>query len=160
PKPVLKSVELRNGIPRRALRHKDCRRAMNYFILSLIKTAIVVGILMHVLAYLQWVERKVIAHVQLRVGPRRVGPHGLLQPLGDVIKLVTKEDMLPSHVNVVFYFLAPFIAVLFALISISVIPFGPEINVLGVRTNMELTDLNIGVLFILGISGLGVYGVA
>src|SRR5947207_147241 len=106
---------------------------MNYFILSLIKTAIVVGILMHVLAYLQWIERKVIAHVQLRVGPRRVGPHGLLQPLADVIKLITKEDMLPSHVNVVFYFIAPFIAVLFALISISVIPFGPEINVFGIR---------------------------
>src|SRR6201999_3101224 len=102
-------------------------KAMNYFLLSLIKTAIVVGILMHVLAYLQWIERKVIAHVQLRVGPRRVGPHGLLQPLADVIKLVTKEDMLPSHVNVVFYFLAPFLAVTFALISISVIPFGPII---------------------------------
>ena len=99
---------------------------INFFILSLIKTAIVVGIFMHVLAYLQWIERKVIAHVQLRVGPRRVGPHGLLQPLADVIKLITKEDMLPSHVNKVFYFLAPFIAVMFALISISVIPFGPR----------------------------------
>ena len=115
---------------------------------------------MHVLAYLQWIERKVIAHVQLRVGPRRVGPHGLLQPLADVIKLVTKEDILPSHVNKVFYFLAPFVAVTFALISISIIPFGPEITVAGVRTNMGLADLNIGVLFILGISGLGVYGVA
>jgi NADH-quinone oxidoreductase subunit H len=133
---------------------------MNYYLLSLIKTAIVVGIFMHVLAYLQWIERKVIAHVQLRVGPRRVGPHGLLQPLADVIKLVTKEDILPSHVNKVFYFMAPFIAVTFALISIAIIPFGPEITVAGVRTNMGLTDLNIGVLFILGISGLGVYGVA
>ena len=133
---------------------------MNYYLLSLIKTAIVVGIFMHVLAYLQWIERKVIAHVQLRVGPRRVGPHGLLQPLADVIKLVTKEDILPSHVNKVFYFMAPFIAVTFALISISIIPFGPEITVGGVRTAMGLTDLNIGVLFILGISGLGVYGVA
>ena len=133
---------------------------MNFYLLSLIKTAIVVGIFMHVLAYLQWIERKVIAHVQLRVGPRRVGPHGLLQPLADVIKLITKEDILPSHVNKVFYFLAPFIAVTFALISISIIPFGPEITVAGVRTNMGLTDLNIGVLFILGISGLGVYGVA
>ena len=99
---------------------------MNYYLLSLIKTAIVVGIFMHVLAYLQWIERKVIAHVQLRVGPRRVGPHGLLQPLADVIKLITKEDILPSHVNKVFYFLAPFIAVTFALIAISVIPFGPD----------------------------------
>ena len=133
---------------------------MNFYLLSLLKTAIVVGIFMHVLAYLQWIERKVIAHVQLRVGPRRVGPHGLLQPLADVIKLVTKEDILPSHVNKVFYFMAPFIAVTFALISISIIPFGPEITVAGVRTNMGLTDLNIGVLFILGISGLGVYGVA
>jgi NADH-quinone oxidoreductase subunit H len=133
---------------------------VNYYLLSLIKTAIVVGIFMHVLAYLQWIERKVIAHVQLRVGPRRVGPHGLLQPLADVIKLVTKEDILPSHVNKVFYFLAPFIAVTFALISISIIPFGPEITIAGVRTNMGLADLNIGVLFILGISGLGVYGVA
>jgi len=133
---------------------------MNFFILSLIKTAIVVGILMHTLAYLQWIERKVIAHVQLRVGPRRVGPHGLLQPLADVIKLITKEDMLPSHVNKVFYFLAPFLAVTFALISISVIPFGPIISIGGVRTGMELADLNIGILFILGISGMGVYGVA
>ena len=81
-------------------------------------------VLMTTLAYLQWIERKVIAHIQLRVGPRRVGPHGLLQPLADVIKLLTKEDMLPSHVNKVFYFLAPFIAVMFALIAISVIPFG------------------------------------
>jgi NADH-quinone oxidoreductase subunit H len=133
---------------------------MNFFIVSLIKTVIVVLVLLHVLAYLQWIERKVIAHVQLRVGPRRVGPHGLLQPLADVIKLLTKEDMLPSHVNTVFYFLAPFLAVMFAWISISVIPFGPIIKIGPVTTGMEITDLNIGVLFILGISGLGVYGVA
>src|ERR1700691_5049438 len=123
---------------------------MPYLILSLIKTLIVVLVLMHTLAYLQWVERKVIAPVQLRVGPRRVGPHGWLQPLADVIKLLTKEDMLPSHVNTVFYFLAPFLAVMFAWISISVIPFGPIIHIGPVTTGMEITDLNIGVLFILG----------
>lgn len=133
---------------------------MPFLLLSLIKTAIVVGVFMHVLAYLQWIERKVIAHVQLRVGPRRVGPHGLLQPLADVIKLITKEDMVPSHVNKVFYYLAPFVAVLFALISISVIPFGPTIQIGDIKTNMSLADPNIGVLFILGISGMGVYGVA
>jgi NADH-quinone oxidoreductase subunit H len=132
----------------------------NVYIISLVKTAIVVGVFMHVLAYLQWIERKVIAHVQLRVGPRRVGPHGLLQPLADVIKLITKEDMVPSHVNKVFYYLAPFVAVLFALISISVIPFGPAINVFGIQTTMGLADPGVGVLFILGISGMGVYGVA
>ena len=108
---------------------------MNFFVLSLIKAAVVAFVLLTTLAYLQWIERKVIAHIQLRVGPRRVGPHGLLQPLADVIKLLTKEDMLPSHVNKVFYFLAPFIAVIFALISISVIPFGTEINIGGVTTD-------------------------
>jgi NADH-quinone oxidoreductase subunit H len=133
---------------------------MNFFIISLIKAAVVAFVLLTTLAYLQWIERKVIAHIQLRVGPRRVGPHGLLQPLADVIKLITKEDVLPSHVNTVFYFLAPFIAVVFALISISVIPFGPEITLGGVKTSMQLTDLNIGVLLILGLSGIGVYGVA
>ena len=99
---------------------------LTYIIVTLVKLAILFGVLMTTLAYLQWIERKVIAHVQLRVGPYRVGPHGLLQPLADVVKLLTKEDILPSHVNVVFYFLAPFIAVVFALIAISVIPFGGE----------------------------------
>jgi len=134
---------------------------MNFFVISLIKAAVVAFVLMTTLAYLQWIERKVIAHIQLRVGPRRVGPHGLLQPLADVIKLLTKEDILPSHVNIVFYFLAPFIAVFFALIAISVIPFGTDSITIGpVKTAMQLTDLNIGVLFILGLSGMGVYGVA
>jgi NADH-quinone oxidoreductase subunit H len=133
---------------------------MNFFIISLIKAAVVAFVLLTTLAYLQWIERKVIAHIQLRVGPRRVGPHGLLQPLADVVKLLTKEDMTPSHVNKVFYLLAPFIAVTFALISISVIPFGTEIHIGRFQTAMQLTDLNIGVLFILGLSGIGVYGVA
>jgi NADH-quinone oxidoreductase subunit H len=133
---------------------------VNFFIVSLIKSALVAFVLLTALAYIQWVERKVLAHIQLRIGPRRVGPHGLLQPLADVIKLLTKEDMLPSHVNKFFYFLAPFIAVMFALISIAVIPFGTEIKIGSFSTPMQLTDLNIGVLFVLGLSGVGVYGVA
>ena len=132
----------------------------NFFVISLIKSALVAFVLLTALAYIQWVERKVLAHIQLRIGPRRVGPHGLLQPLADVIKLLTKEDMLPSHVNKFFYFLAPFIAVMFALISIAVIPFGTEVKIGSFSTPMQLTDLNIGVLFVLGLSGVGVYGVA
>jgi NADH-quinone oxidoreductase subunit H len=132
----------------------------NFFVISLIKSALVAFVLLTALAYIQWVERKVLAHIQLRVGPRRVGPHGLLQPLADVIKLLTKEDLLPSHVNKFFYFLAPFIAVMFALISIAVIPFGTEVKIGSFSTPMQLTDLNIGVLFVLGLSGMGVYGVA
>ncbi len=133
---------------------------MNFLLLTVIKAALVAFILLTALAYVQWLERKVLAHIQLRVGPRRVGPHGLLQPLADVVKLITKEDMIPSHVNKVFYLLAPFLAVMFALIPIAVIPFGTDITIGPIHTNMELADLNIGVLFILGITGMGVYGVA
>jgi len=133
---------------------------MNFLILSLIKAAIVAGVLLTTLAYLQWIERKVIGHIQLRVGPYRVGPHGLLQPLADVVKLITKEGVMPANVNKFFYLLAPFVAVALALISISVIPFGPQITIGGVTTYMELTDLNIGVLFVLAVSSVGVYGVA
>src|SRR5579871_466690 len=132
----------------------------NFLILSLIKVAVIAFILLTTLAYLQWIERKVIGHIQLRVGPYRVGPHGLLQPLADVVKLITKEGVMPSHVNKFFYLLAPFIAVVLALISISVIPFGPEITVGPVKTWMQLTDLRIGILFVLAISSVGVYGVA
>jgi NADH-quinone oxidoreductase subunit H len=117
-------------------------------------------VLLTTLAYLQWIERKVIGHIQLRMGPYRVGPHGLLQPLADVVKLITKEGVLPSHVNKLFYLLAPFIAVALALLSISVIPFGPRITIGKVTTWMELTDLSIGVLFVLAVSSVGVYAVA
>jgi NADH-quinone oxidoreductase subunit H len=132
----------------------------NYYIIALIKILIVMAVLMHVLAYLQWVERKVIAHVQVRPGPYNVGWHGLLQPLADVVKLITKEDMMPPYANTFFYLLAPFLAVFMALLSIAVIPFGPVIEVAGHQTQMQLTDLNIGVLFILAVSSMGVYGVA
>jgi NADH-quinone oxidoreductase subunit H len=134
---------------------------MSFFIIvSLIKAAIVAAVLLTTLAYLQWVERKVIAHIQVRPGPYRVGPHGLLQPLADVIKLITKEDLIPPHVNKPLYLVAPFLAVTMALLSISVIPFGPVIEVAGYQTWMQLTDLNIGVLFVLAVSSIGVYGIA
>jgi NADH-quinone oxidoreductase subunit H len=133
---------------------------MDFLILSLIKAAVVAFVLLTALAYLQWVERKVIAHIQLRVGPYRVGPHGLLQPLADVVKLITKEGVIPSHVNKLFYILAPWMAVTLALISIAVIPFGPQITIGPVTTWMQLTDLNMGILFVLAVSSVGVYGVA
>jgi NADH-quinone oxidoreductase subunit H len=132
----------------------------SFIVITLIKTLVVFAVLMTTLAYLQWVERKVIAHIQVRPGPYRVGPHGLLQPLADVIKLITKEDLIPPHVNKPLYLAAPFLAITMALLSISVIPFGPTINVFGYETYMQLTDLNIGVLFILAVSSMGVYGIA
>jgi NADH-quinone oxidoreductase subunit H len=132
----------------------------NFFVISLIKAGLIAFVLLTTLAYLQWIERKVLAHIQLRMGPYRVGPHGLLQPLADVIKLLTKEGFVPPTVNLFFYLLAPFLAVVIALTAISVIPFGPEISVGGVTTYMQLTDINIGILFILALSSVGVYGVA
>ena len=133
---------------------------MSFYVLSLLKAGVVAAALLTTLAYLQWLERKVIAHIQLRMGPYRVGPHGLLQPLADVLKLLTKEDILPSHTDRVIYLLSPFLAVTLALISIAVIPFGPEVDFLGERTQMQLTDLNIGILFLLAISSISVYAVA
>jgi len=132
----------------------------SFILISLVKILVVFAVLMTTLAYLQWVERKVIAHIQVRPGPYNVGPHGLLQPLADVIKLITKEDLLPPYVNKPLYLAAPFIAVTMALLSISVIPFGPVINTPAGKTAMQLTDLNIGVLFVLAASSMGVYGIA
>ncbi len=133
---------------------------MEFIIITLIKLGVVMAVFMTTLAYLQWVERKVIAHIQLRMGPSRVGPHGLLQPLADVLKLITKEGVVPPHVNKLYYLLAPFVAVTFALLAISVIPFGDEVEIAGYRTWLQLTDINVGVLFILAASSMGVYGIA
>ncbi|MBL8217274.1 MAG: NADH-quinone oxidoreductase subunit H [Bryobacterales bacterium] len=133
---------------------------MEFIIISLVKAALVAFVLLTLAAYLVWIERKVLAHIQLRVGPYRVGPHGLLQPLSDLIKLLTKEGVMPASVNKFYYLLAPFIAVALALVSISVIPFGNEIEIFGIRTWMQLTDVNIGLLVILAISSVSVYGIA
>jgi NADH-quinone oxidoreductase subunit H len=137
---------------------------LTYIIVTLVKLAILFAVLMTTLAYLQWIERKVVAHIQLRPGPYRVGPHGLLQPVADVIKLITKEGLIPSHVHKFIFLLAPFLAVTLALVSVCVMPFGPEIKltVAGhpVSTWLQMTDLRIGVIFVLAISAVGVYGVA
>ena len=132
----------------------------SFLFITIVKAVVVLAVLLTTLAYLQWVERKVIAHVQVRPGPYRVGPHGLLQPVADIIKLLTKEDLLPPYVNKPLYLLAPFLAMTMSLLSISVIPFGPMITVGPVKTWMQLADLNIGVLFILAVSSMGVYGIA
>lgn len=131
-------------------------------VLALIKVVAVVFLLMTGIAYLAWFERKVLAHIQSRWGPYRVGPHGLLQPLADGLKFLFKEDISQLNLTSPFiYGLAPFLAMTLALLSIAVIPFGPAtIQVFGRSTGLYVADINIGVLFILAVTSLGVYGIA
>ena len=131
-----------------------------FLIVPLIKVAILVFAVLTVDAYLTWLERKVIAHIQARWGPHRVGPHGLLQPLADGIKFILKEDPMPAGVDKIGYFLAPFLTLTLAVTSLSVIPFGPDIKAFGYVTNFGIADVNVSLLVLFAITALGVYGVA
>ena len=99
---------------------------------------------------MNWLERKILAHMQVRLGPMRVGPHGLLQPIADAIKLLLKEDIIPANADATLFWIAPFIVVLAAFTVFIVVPFGPT---------HAVTDMNIGILFMLGVSSLSVLGI-
>jgi NADH-quinone oxidoreductase subunit H len=131
-----------------------------FILVSVIKIVIALVVLLTAVAYTVWLERKVVGHIQNRWGPTRVGPFGLLQPLADGVKFLFKEDLTPPHVHKLLYTAAPMIALVFALTSISVIPIGNWVTVAGIHTPLQITDVNIGLLVVLGITSLGVYGVA
>ncbi|MFT4126774.1 MAG: NADH-quinone oxidoreductase subunit NuoH [Gordonia sp. (in: high G+C Gram-positive bacteria)] len=105
------------------------------------------------------IERKVMARMQHRLGPNRLGPHGLLQSLADGVKLALKENVTPFGVDKAIYFLAPVIAVIPAITAFAVIPFAPMVSIAGHRTPLQLTDLGVGVLFVLAMASIGVYGI-
>jgi NADH-quinone oxidoreductase subunit H len=119
-------------------------------LIVLLKILIIFGGVMGALAYLTWIERKLMARVQMRPGPTRVGPFGLLQPIADGMKFLFKEDVIPTHANKFLYIAAPVVSLIPALLSFSVIPFGPW---------LQVTDLSVGLLFIFAITSLGVYGI-
>jgi len=132
-----------------------------YLIVPIVKIAILVFVVLTVDAYLTWLERKVIAHIQARWGPHRVGPHGLLQPLADGVKAIFKEDPIPANADKVAYFLAPFITLMLAMTSLAVIPFGPQkFTILGYESTVGIADVNISLLVLFAITALGVYGIA
>ncbi len=131
-----------------------------FIIVSVIKSALVLFILLTAVAYTVWLERKVVGHMQNRWGPTRVGPFGLLQPAADGLKFLFKEDLTPPHVYRPLFLAAPLIAVICALTSIAVVPFGNSIPLFGYDIPLQITDLNIGLLVILGVTSMGVYGVA
>jgi len=131
-----------------------------FIVASVIKSAIVLLVLLTAVAYTVWLERKVVGRMQNRWGPTRVGPFGLLQPAADGLKFLFKEDLTPPHVYKPLFIAAPLIAVIFALTSIAVIPFGNSVRIGGYDIPLQITDVNTGLLLILGVTSIGVYGVA
>jgi NADH-quinone oxidoreductase subunit H len=139
--------------------------AHGWLIVTVVKVALIMFIVLTVNAYLTWFERKVVAHIQSRWGPHRVGPHGLLQPAADGLKFLFKEDPTPAGVDRFVYFLAPLLALALALTSIAIIPFGPDPlpwKILGQDVYLGILppNVNIGILALFAITALGVYGVA
>jgi NADH-quinone oxidoreductase subunit H len=123
--------------------------AGNVFWMLVYIMLVFVGLSVAVIA-MNWLERKILAHMQVRLGPMRVGPHGLLQPIADAIKLLLKEDIMPAEADGLIFWIAPFVVVLAAFTVFVVVPFGPT---------HAITDMNIGILFMLGVSSLSVLGI-
>ena len=130
------------------------------FILLVVKLSVVLILLLTCAAYRLWDERKLLGRMQARYGPNRAGRYGLLQPMVDVIKLITKEDTVPEGASKIIFLLAPGVVALTALLIFAVIPFGRNITLWGRPVPLVITDLNIGLLFVLALSSIGVYGIA
>ncbi len=132
---------------------------LDLLIYPLIKIVLVLtGVLVTVM-YLVLLERKVQAWVQVRLGPMRVGPHGVLQPLADVLKLFVKEDITPVRADKWVYTAAPIIVLVPALIAFAVVPFGSTVNLFGHTIPLYITDINVGLLYIVAVASIGVYGI-
>jgi len=128
-------------------------------LIALIKIVLILGSVLFVVAYLVLVERRVSAFIQNRIGPNRVGPFGLLQPIADVVKLLVKEDVVPKAANKTIHDLAPVISITVALSAFAVIPLGDTITIFGRAIKLQLADVNVGILYIVALASLGVYGI-
>jgi len=129
-------------------------------IVLIVKLGLVLVGLLVLAAYLVWVERKFLARLQIRYGPNRAGKFGLLQPIADAVKLLTKEDTVPAEADRTIFRLAPAVVAATALLMFGVVPFGSELSIGGRRIPMVIADINVGLLLIFALSSLGVYGVA
>lgn len=130
-------------------------------VLIVVKVVVMTMILFGLPLPLTWLERKVAGHIQVRLGPWRVGPHGLLQPFADMIKLLMKEDIVPDRADKFLFTIAPLLAMVPAFAVFVAIPFGENIviPVLNKEVSLYISDMNVGILYILAISGLGIYGI-
>src|SRR5215831_4169487 len=133
--------------------------AITYVLIPLIKIALILAIVPAYVAVITLAERKVIAWMQVRLGPMRVGPWGILQMVADPLKLLLKEDIVPERADRWIFTLAPVICLIPAFIVLAVIPVGSSITIFGRTINLYITDLNIGVLYVLSISSVGVLGI-
>src|SRR4029453_11970212 len=124
-----------------------------------IKTIVILLILVTAVAYVTLMERKVMGWIQMRVGPNRVGPWGLLQPLADGLKMIFKEEIIPTQASRWLYLLAPALSLIPALMTFIVIPYGGEINLFGYRVELHVTRMNVGLLYVLALTSVGVYGI-
>jgi len=125
-----------------------------------VKIGIVLGVLLFVAGYLVLAERRLLGWIQIRLGPNRAGPWGLFQPVADIVKLLAKEDLVPEGADRWIFLYAPAVVAATALLIFAVVPFGDDWSIMGKRIPMVITDLNVGLLYALALSSLGVYGVA
>jgi len=132
---------------------------MNELLVAFIKCSVILGGLVATAGLSTLAERKFSAWMQYRVGPNRVGPFGLLQPLADGVKFIFKEEVLPDGANRWMFRLSPMLAAVPAMMTVAVIPFAGEVELFGVRTFFSITDLDVGVLYLLGVGGLSIYGI-
>ena len=128
-------------------------------IIPLLKIVMVLIATLTAVAYLVLLERKVIAWVQSRLGPMRVGPHGILQPIADTVKLIIKEDITPVRADKWVFTLAPIIVLVPAIIAFAVIPFGDSVSIFGKPVPLYIADLNVGLLYIVAVASIGIYGI-
>ena len=129
------------------------------FVIPLLKVVIVLLATLTAIAYMVLLERKVIAWAQARLGPMRVGPYGILQPVADVVKLMVKEDITPARADKFIFTLAPILTTVPALIVYAVIPFGSHAHLFGREVSLYITDINVGLLYIVSVASVGVYGI-
>src|SRR5512137_3058173 len=134
---------------------------MNFLLVLewLIKGFVLAMLLLGGFAYLTLYERKVLAWMQSRIGPNRAGPWGILQPIADAVKLIFKEELTPANADKLIFLLAPVITVVPAVVITAVIPWGRSIDIKSYHLNLYIADINVGVLYIMSIASIAVYGI-